>query len=89
MATNPLDVARLKEQVELLSSQRGAATRPLSAIRRGELLSLANRPMGSSQITAAPTIADFNALQADVRAIYDLLSVISNALGNAKMLQGN
>jgi len=84
-----LDLQRLKEQVEVLTARRGAEKRPLSAVRRGELVGLANRPMGSDQVSAAPSAADFNALQTDVRAIYDLLAVISNALGNAKMLQGN
>jgi hypothetical protein len=89
MPMNDLDMARLKEQVELLSARRGAEKRPLSAVRRGELVQLANRPMGSDQVTAAPTMDQYNALQADVRAVYDLLAQISNALGNAKMLQGN
>lgn len=80
------DYQRLKEQAENLTGQRGAPKKPLSAVRRGELLALAARAMQSDQVTASPTMADFNALQADIAAIYTALAQISNALGNAKFL---
>jgi hypothetical protein len=36
-------------------------------------------------VTASPTQADFNALQADVANLFDALSRISNLLGNASI----
>ena len=79
------DFARLKEGLEVLRGERGADRRPQSAIRRGELWPLAGYQMQSVQVTAAPTMAEHNALQADVRAIFDALALISNRLGNATM----
>lgn len=86
MAVTESEFQRVKEQVEELTARRGAPRKPLSSVRRGELLGLAIRPMRSEQVTASPTMADFNALQDDVRAIHDALAQISNALGNAKFL---
>jgi hypothetical protein len=80
------DFLQMKEKVENFTGERGAAKRPLSAVRRGELAALATRPMKSAQLTAAPTMADFNALQADVKALMDALAQVSNALGTAKFL---
>lgn len=85
MATES-DFQRIREQVEELTARRGASKKPLSSVRRGELLALANRPVASTQVTASPTMDEFNALQSDVKAILDALSLISNALGNAKFL---
>lgn len=85
MAISDADLVRMKEQIELLYATRGADKRPLSSVRRGELLALANRPLESSQVADVPTKAQFNALQSDVRAIFDALATISNALGNARI----
>lgn len=82
------DFARVKEQFETLAGQRGAASKPLSAIRRGELRPLASLELKSSPIVAAPTMADYNALQADVAKMFAALSQISNILGNANISKG-
>lgn len=74
------DFERIREKVEKLTGERGDATKSLSAIRRGELAGL---EIHSQQITAAPTQADFNALQTDVAALFELLVRISNTLGTA------
>ncbi len=81
-----IDLERIREQLENLTGQRGAKLKPLSAVRRGELAGLAVRPLRSEQVTAAPTMDQHNALQADVKALFDALAQISNALGTAKML---
>ena len=77
------DFARVRESVEKLTAERGDATYPLSAIRRSELRALASMTLRSTQVTAAPTQAEHNALQADVNDIFDALARISNLLGNA------
>lgn len=80
------DAQRIKDQVQVLVGERGDAKRPLSAVRRGELLTLAGRALLSSQVTAAPTMEQHNALQADVKALFDLIDRLSNRLGTAKLL---
>lgn len=81
------DFARAKEKLELLTGERGADSRPLSAVRRSELLPLAQlaNPMKSKPVSGTPSAADYNALQADVAAIYGAIAVISNILGNARI----
>ena len=56
------DAKRVEQNVDTLLGQRGADNKPLSALRRGELLPLASQKMKSTQLLAAPTMADFNAL---------------------------
>ena len=60
------EFARMKEKVELLTAERGDATRSQSAIRRGELVPLASIGIKSSQASTAPTMDQYNAMQADV-----------------------
>lgn len=76
---------RIREKVEKLTGERGDASKSLAAVRRGELRTLASLSLKSSQISASPTQADYNALQADVATIFNALSRISNTLGNAKI----
>lgn len=76
---------RIREKVELMVGDRGGSDKSKTAVRRGELRALASLTMKSAQISAAPTAADYNNLQADVKAIYDALALISNLLGNAKI----
>lgn len=82
------DLARMRETIEKLSGERGDSLKSNSAIRRMELRALAGMKMRSKPVTAAPTAADYNALQADVAAIYNALSRISNRLGNADVPVG-
>lgn len=77
------ELQRLRESVERLTGERGDATKSTSAIRRSELRALASLDLKSSQVSAAPTQAEFNALQTDVKNIFDALHRISNILGNA------
>ena len=77
------DFERIKEKVEKLTGDRGDATKPLSAIRRTELRALASLTLRSKQVASAPTAAEHNALQTDVKNIFDALQRISNLLGNA------
>lgn len=79
------DFERIREKVEKLTGERGDTAKTLSAVRRGELRALASLDMRSAQVTASPTAADFNALQADVANLFDALSRISNLLGNASI----
>lgn len=87
MAKMVRDFARIVERVEILTGERGGQNKPASALRRGELLPLASLASGmkSKQVTAAPTAADYNALQTDVAAIYGAIVQLSNLLGNAKL----
>lgn len=79
------DFERIREKVEKLTGERGDATKSLSAIRRSELRALASLTLQSAPVTAAPTMAQHNALQADVASIFAALSRISNALGTASI----
>lgn len=74
-----------QERFEVLTGQRGDNNRTQSAIRRGELQPLATLGLKSKQLTAAPTMADYNALQEDVANIHKALTLISNLYGNAKL----
>lgn len=77
------DFERIREKVEKLTGERGDAAKSLSAIRRSELRAM---PVLQSQpVTAAPTADDFNALQADVAALFAALARMSNALGTASI----
>lgn len=74
---------RIKEKVEKFTGERGDAAKSLTAIRRTELRALASLTLQSGQVSAAPTAAQHNALQKDVKNIFDALQRISNLLGNA------
>lgn len=73
------------ERLEVLLGERGDSNKSRSAIRRGELQALASLDLKSKQLTAAPTMADYNALQEDVANIFKALTLISNRYGNAKL----
>lgn len=77
------DFERVKLKVETMTGERGDATKSLSTVRRAELKALASLTMQSKHVTAAPTMAEYNALQADVHAIFAALSRISNMQGTA------
>ena len=77
------DFDRIREKVEKFTGERGDANLTLSAVRRGELTTLAGMTMKSTQIGASPTADDYNALQADIATIFALLQRISNARGTA------
>jgi hypothetical protein len=77
------DLGLLREKVERLVGERGDDVKSMSAIRRIELQPLASLTMQSDQIAAAPTQAQYNALQTDVKNIFDALKRISNILGTA------
>lgn len=64
------DFKRIKEQVETLTGERGPQNKPGAAVLRGDLAAFAKRPIVSSQVTATPTLDQFNALQADMAALY-------------------
>ncbi|HJV52794.1 MAG TPA: hypothetical protein VJ652_15105 [Noviherbaspirillum sp.] len=78
-------VARMSERLELLTGERGDATKAKSALRRTELRPLASLTLQSKQVSAAPTQADFNALQKDVANIMEALTRLSNLAGNADL----
>lgn len=85
---NEKDLQRIREKVEILTAERGNSSRSLSAVRRGELAPLAQLGMTSAQVTAAPTMAQHNALQKDVANLFEALTRISNILGNANLPNG-
>ena len=69
----------LKEKTELLDGSRNTKTQARAAVRFSDLSILSKFPTSptSTQVTAAPTMDDFNALQADVKRIWDALAAIS------------
>ncbi|CAB4134801.1 hypothetical protein UFOVP275_17 [uncultured Caudovirales phage] len=77
------DLEILRTKVENLTGERGDAKKTMSAIRRLELQPLASLALQSTQIAATPTQAQYNALQIDVKNIFDALKTISNVLGTA------
>lgn len=72
----------LKIKFERLNGERGDDKRSQAAVRRIDLQVLGTVEMKSGQVSAAPTQADFNALQSDVATIFKALQRISNVLGN-------
>ena len=73
---------RVKEKVERLTGERGDDTRSAAAVRRSDLRTLASVELQSRQVSAAPTQADFNALQRDGATLCAAIRRISNVLGN-------
>jgi hypothetical protein len=75
---------RVVQKIQELSGLRGQAqdgTHPLAAVRRQDLLAFNRMSQLSSQpLTAAPTAADYNALREDVRALYEALAIVIQAL---------
>lgn len=88
MDSTKRDIDRIRESLETLTGERGDTKKPKSAVRRSELAPLGSLTMKSAQVTAAPTQADFNNLQTDVKNIFDALKRISNVLGNANITTG-
>lgn len=73
-----VELERLKEKVEVLNGDRPRAHDQV-AVRRGDVAVLA--PLSGSQqsteAAAAPTQAEFNALVADVRALFNALELLA------------
>lgn len=71
------------QDLQTLAGLRGRAldgSFPNQAVTRKDVSTIGKMaPMKSSQVTAAPTAADFNALQADVNTIYQALAAIALA----------
>ncbi len=69
------------EKLEVLDGSRANADPRRAAVRIEDVEAMLNVPaMKSSDVTSAPTAADFNALRADVKALSDVINTISNAL---------
>ncbi len=79
------DFRNVMEKLDRLSGVRGDTAKSQSAVRRSELYPLASITLSSKQVTAAPTQAEYNALQSDVAKIFNALKRISNILGNATL----
>lgn len=77
------DFDRIREKVEKFTGERGDAIKTLSAVRRSEFAALQSLGLQSSQVTGNVSVADFNALQKDVAAIFNALARISNVHGTA------
>jgi hypothetical protein len=79
---------RSVQQIQELTGLRGrldSGDRPREAVRRENFGALARMaPMKSKQLGAAPTAADYNALRADIVAVYEALALIAQAIA-----QGN
>lgn len=70
------------EDLEILSGSRSKNAAPLAAVRRQDLDALLAIParLRSSQVGAAPSQADYNALQADVADLFKALSNVSASM---------
>lgn len=68
----------LNEKIEILTGDRGGTGKPKSAVLRGELSGIGGVALKSSQLTDAPTMDDYNALQADISAIADKFAQLAN-----------
>lgn len=75
---------RSVQQVQELTGLRGRldnGDRPREAVRRENFSALARlAPMKSQKLSAAPTVADYNALRDDIRTVYEALSLIAQAI---------
>ena len=73
------DWESVKEKVELLDGSRNIGSKSKSAIRFSDLSILSKFPTSptSEPVTSAPTQDDFNALQADMKRVWDVLVAIS------------
>lgn len=76
---------RAVEHVQILVGERGPSDGSQMAVLRGDVMG-GGQPadLQSTQITAAPTAADYNKLQADIAAIHSLLSAIYNTVSAKK-----
>lgn len=68
----------INEKVETLTGDRGAAGKPKSAVRRDELSGLGSISLKSVQLTDAPTMDNYNALQTDIAALADKFAQLAN-----------
>lgn len=71
----PLNYSTLTEKVRVLTGETGATGKPMSALRRGEVATALSTlaKMQSDQLTAAPTMADYNKLQADIATLFSVV----------------
>lgn len=76
-----------QDQVQKMQALTGARGRtstgayPLKAVARQDLGAFATvAAMQSKQLTSAPTMADFNALQADISSVFSLLAAVAKAI---------
>lgn len=70
-----------REKLDVLNGDRGDKSR--AAVRQAALRALVNGApvdLTSKQVSAAPTMAEYNALQADVQALYSALNALRIAL---------
>lgn len=76
------DLELLRERLETLYGVRSREAKPRQAVRIEDIQALQEIPetLASAQITAAPTQADYNALQDDIAAIHSLLLTIAQVL---------
>lgn len=69
------------QQLQELVGERGDLGRPRAAVRRADLAALGRLPAFTSEAAAGtPTQAEFNALRAEVKALYEALGIVLNAL---------
>lgn len=77
----PENVQRIQSLLGDRFQPGDGATRPAAAVTRDNLSAIGRmKPMKSVKLTAAPTMTDYNNLRDDVRAIYDALAAVVNAL---------
>lgn len=79
----PMTPARMEEIVSILNGSRVRGAGARAAVLVQDLLSVLEQlPTGlkSAQITAAPTMAQFNDLQADLAAIHRSLQSLASAM---------
>ena len=68
---------RLSEKVAILTGERGADGKAITAAQLSVLKSIP-ASITAAEVTAAPTAADFNALRKDVQEIVNKLRQLAN-----------
>lgn len=75
MTDNP----HLVEKLQVLLGERGGAGKVQRAVRVSDLANVMpiSQKMQSTQIAGAPSIEDYNRLQADIANLYDVVTALS------------
>lgn len=77
------DFERVKEKTEILDGSRSRKSAGRAAVRFEDLRALdkfPTRPPNSKHLSAPPTAADYNALAADVKKLYEVIGSLASIL---------
>lgn len=78
------DFKKIKEKTEILDGSRNRTALPKAAVRYDDLRYIKNFPSlppNYRYVSGTPTAADFNAMYADIKKLYELLGSIAVIVG--------